>query len=86
MKISPQYSVYIVECQDHTLYTGMARNVSQRIAQHNAGTGAKYTRARRPVILRYQEVVGSRSQALKREWAIKQLSRKQKLKLIQSQS
>lgn len=86
MKISPQYSVYIVECQDHTLYTGMAHNVSQRIAQHNAGTGAKYTRAHRPVVLRYQEVVGSRSQALKREWAIKQLSRKQKLKLIQSQS
>lgn len=86
MRSIPQYSVYIVECQDHTFYTGMARNVSQRIAQHNAGTGAKYTRTRRPVVLRYQEVVGSRSQALKREWAIKQLSRRQKLKLIQSQS
>lgn len=86
MRSIPQYSVYIVECQDHTLYTGMACNVSQRIAQHNAGTGAKYTRTRRPVVLRYQEVVGSRSQALKREWAIKQLSRRQKLKLIQSQS
>lgn len=67
------WSVYIVRCADQTLYTGIARDLSQRIAQHNAGTGAAYTRARRPVILVHQETAPDRGAALRREAAIKRL-------------
>ena len=74
--------VYIVQCADNTLYTGIARNVSERIAKHNAGSGAKYTRTRTPVTELYRESCADRSQATKRELAIKKLTRKQKLALI----
>lgn len=74
--------VYIVECADGTLYTGVATDVAARIAVHNAGKGAKYTRGRLPVRLRYLEVVGDRGAALKREHAIKRLSRAAKLKMV----
>jgi predicted GIY-YIG superfamily endonuclease len=67
------WSVYIVRCADETLYTGIARDLSQRIAQHNAGTGAAYTRGRRPVILVHQEAAPDRGAALRREAAIKRL-------------
>lgn len=67
------WHVYIVRCADQTLYTGIARDLCQRIAQHNAGTGAAYTRARRPVTLVHQEPVPDRSAALRREAAIKRL-------------
>ncbi|UQS81593.1 GIY-YIG nuclease family protein [Bombilactobacillus folatiphilus] len=77
------YSVYIIQCSDGTLYTGISNDVTHRIKMHNAGKGAKYTKNRRPVSLQYQELVGNRSQASKREWAIKQLTRRQKLLLIQ---
>ncbi len=69
----PDWSVYIVRCADQTLYTGIARDLGQRIAQHNAGTGAAYTRARRPVILVHQELAPDRGAALRREAAIKRL-------------
>ena len=74
--------VYIVRCADDTLYTGWTTDLEQRIVTHNAGKGAKYTRSRLPVELVYYETVSERSEALKREHAIKQLTRKQKLKLI----
>lgn len=74
--------VYIVECSDGTLYTGYALDVDARISKHNAGLGAKYTRNRTPVRLRYKEKFASKSAALKREFAIKKLSRLEKLKLI----
>ena len=79
-----KYYVYIVECADKTLYTGIARDVKKRVAEHNSdGTvGAKYTRARQPVRLRYSERKISRSAALKREHAIKCLTRAEKMKLI----
>lgn len=66
------------------MYTGIARDVEKRIAEHNAdkGTGANYTRARRPVVLVYQEPAEDRSSASKREYQIKQLSRTEKLALI----
>jgi putative endonuclease len=77
------YSVYIVECRDATLYTGIALNVEKRIDEHNnSPKGAKYTKSRRPVTLRYTEECPNRSQASKREYAIKKMSRKEKLLLI----
>ncbi|MSR09969.1 MAG: GIY-YIG nuclease family protein [Gammaproteobacteria bacterium] len=69
----PAWTVYIVRCVDQTLYTGIARDLCQRIAQHNAGTGAAYTRARRPVILVHQEPAPDRSTAQRREAVIKRL-------------
>lgn len=70
--------VYIVRCADRTLYTGVARDVHARVAAHNAGRGAKYTRARLPVKLVYHETAADRGAALRREHAIKCLSRAQK--------
>lgn len=74
--------VYMVECADGTLYTGIAKNVDRRCEQHNAGTASRFTRSRLPVVVVYQEAHTSRSSALKREAAVKALSRRQKLALI----
>ena len=75
--------VYIVQCRDNTLYTGISTDPETRVVEHNIGqNGAKYTRARRPVSLLYAEPAASRSAALKREIAIKRLSRQAKLALI----
>ena len=80
---NPDWFVYIVECNDSTLYTGITNNLEKRIEQHNnAQEGAKYTRARRPVKCVYQEKQENRSEATKREFAIKKLSRSEKIKLI----
>lgn len=73
---------YIVECADHTLYTGYTNNLDNRIATHNAGKGAKYTRARLPVRLVYYEEYETKSEAMRREYQIKQMSRAEKLRLI----
>lgn len=79
--------VYIVRCADQSLYTGYATDVEKRLREHNGDTpqavGAKYTRGRGPVVLVYKETCTSRSEALKREYAIKQLPRSKKLLLIQ---
>jgi len=74
--------VYIVECRDGSLYTGITNNLERRVREHNDGTAARYTRSRRPVTLRYQEQIASRSGALVRECAVKLLTRKQKDELI----
>lgn len=75
--------VYILQCADGTLYTGITKNVQKRLLEHNTSTkGAKYTKVRRPVILKYSEVQENRSTASKREYAIKQLTRSEKLALI----
>jgi len=76
--------VYLLRCGDGTLYTGIALDVADRVARHQAGKGAKYTRGRGPVVLVYQEACGDRSAASRREAAIKRLSRKAKLALVQS--
>jgi putative endonuclease len=77
------YFVYILECSDKTLYCGSTNNIEKRILHHNSpNLGAKYTRRRQPVVLKYSEEFASQSDALKREYAIKQLSRPQKLELI----
>ena len=76
------YYVYMVRCGDGTLYTGYAADPVKRAAVHNSGKGAKYTRSRLPVTLVYTEPAADKSTALKREYAIKQLSRAEKLALI----
>lgn len=74
--------VYIVECADRSLYTGITNDLDQRIAAHRAGKGAKYTKYRRPLTLRYTESLESKGAALRREAAIKGLTRSDKLHLI----
>ena len=76
--------VYIVRCCDNSLYTGWTTDLKVRIQAHNCGTGAKYTRSRKPVELVYWEALESRSEALKREAAIKKMSREKKVALIDS--
>lgn len=77
--------VYILECKDKTLYTGYTNNLEKRIEAHNSSkTGAKYTKARRPVKLVYFAMFKTKSQALKREWVIKKMKRVGKLKLVNS--
>lgn len=73
--------VYIVKCSDDTLYTGATNDLDKRIAKHNAGKGAKYTKTRRPVTLLKSWEFPTKSEALKEEYRIKQLSREEKLKL-----
>ena len=82
--MTPQWWVYIVRCADGTLYTGIARDLARRIAEHNAGgrLAASYTRGRRPVALVYREAAATRSAASRREYALKQLDRRQKEDLI----
>lgn len=77
-----RWFVYLLRCADGTLYTGITKDVSRRCGQHNAGTASRYTRCRRPACLIYEEAHASRSSALKREAAIKALSRRQKELLI----
>lgn len=77
------WHVYIINCSDGTLYTGISNDVPKRIKAHNSGKGAKYTRTRRPVILLQQFECPNRSEASKLEYKIKQLSRKQKFEMIQ---
>ena len=72
---------YILKCSDNTLYTGWTNNLEKRIKDHNDGNGAKYTKARRPVELIYFEQFETKEEAMKREYAIKQLSRAEKLEL-----
>jgi len=76
--------VYIVECADHTLYTGWTTDIERRLKLHNAGQGAKYTRSRAPVRLVYLEPQPDQSSARRREREIKQLRRAQKLELIKN--
>lgn len=76
------YYVYVVRCADGTLYTGYAADVARRVQTHNAGKGAKYTRSRRPVTLVHTEQYETVSEALHREWEIKQLTRAEKEALI----
>ena len=74
---------YILSCADGTLYTGWTNDLDRRLAAHNAGRGGKYTRARLPVTLVYYEEFATKEEAMAREWAIKQLTRSEKLKLIE---
>ena len=77
------WTVYIIRCGDDTLYTGITDDVEKRFAAHCAGKGAKYTRGRGPLTLVHTEEVEDKSAALRREHAIKNMRRAEKLKLIQ---
>lgn len=70
--------VYLVECRDGTLYTGVARDIERRIAQHNSGRGARYTRGRRPVVVVAASRAMEKRAAYRLEWRIKQLPRRRK--------
>lgn len=80
--MNPKNFVYILKCKDGTLYTGWTNDLNRRVAAHNAGQGAKYTKSRRPVELLYFEELSSKSEALKREAAIKKMSRSEKIRMI----
>lgn len=84
MKLSAlkMWYIYILECSDGSLYTGITTDVNRRLLEHNSGKGAKYTRSRLPVKIRAVFESQSRSEALKEEYRIKQLSREEKLKLL----
>lgn len=77
---------YILECKDGSLYTGWTNDIKKRVEDHNSGKGAKYTKARRPVSLVYYEIFRTKEEAMKREYAIKQMTRKQKLKLAAAET
>lgn len=74
--------VYVLRCADDTLYTGYTTDVERRVAEHDAGEGAKYTRGRTPVELVHVEEFADKSAAMSREYAIKQLSRREKERLV----
>ena len=76
--------LYILRCRDGSLYTGITDDVQRRLVAHKSGKGAKYTRGRGPLELVYSETCGSHSDALKREWQIKGLSREDKQKLFEN--
>ena len=73
---------YIVKCRDNTYYTGWTKDLDRRMKAHNSGTGAKYTRSRRPVRLVYYEAYRTKEEAMRREAAIKKMYKKEKEKLI----
>jgi predicted GIY-YIG superfamily endonuclease len=77
------WTVYILRCGDGTLYTGCTNDLPRRLEAHRSGRGAKYTRSRPPVALAYREEAPDRSAALRREAAIKRLSRREKLALLE---
>ncbi|WP_282929568.1 GIY-YIG nuclease family protein [Anaerococcus sp. Marseille-Q7828] len=76
--------VYILRCKDNSLYTGWCMDLEKRIALHNSGKGAKYTRSKRPCKLVYYEEIDNKSEALKREIAIKKLTKARKEDLVRS--
>jgi putative endonuclease len=77
------YSVYILQCADSTLYVGCTNDVARRVEEHNSSElGARYTKNRRPVVLKYTEVCGTRGLALRREAEIKSWTRAKKLELL----
>lgn len=75
---------YILRCADDTLYTGWTNDLEKRLAAHNAGHGAKYTKPRRPVTLVYSETFETKEEAMRREFQIKRLTREEKLALMEA--
>ena len=84
MPDTKQWFVYMLECADCSLYTGVSNDLARRVEKHNAGKGAKYTRSRLPVKLVYSETAPDKGEALKKEIRMKQLSRREKLELVSS--
>src|SRR6476660_7391598 len=85
MKVKPlskKWIVYVVSCRDRSLYTGITTDLERRLRQHNSGVASRYTRSRLPVKLAHQEPHPNQSSALKREWAIKKMSKPEKVAMI----
>ncbi len=82
MNTKCKHTVYILECKDGTFYTGYTNNLSRRIAMHEAGTGAKYTRGRGPFVLKYYAEFETKQKAMQEEYRIKQLNRLEKMERI----
>lgn len=82
LSVPMPWFLYIIQCRDASLYTGITTDISRRIKEHNSKRGAFYTQNKIPVKLVYQETLASQSEARKREAAIKRLTRPQKLELI----
>ncbi|MEK5230238.1 GIY-YIG nuclease family protein [Lysinibacillus sp. FSL K6-0232] len=82
MEKSNSHYFYVLECADQSLYAGYSNNVEKRVAVHNAGKGAKYTRARGPVKCIYKEAFATKQEAMRAEYAFKQLTRAQKMNYI----
>ena len=82
--MAEQNYTYLLRCADGTLYCGWTNDLEKRVAAHNAGTGAKYTKSRRPVELTYCEAFATKQEAMRREAQIKRLTRQQKLMLIEN--
>jgi len=82
-RIESMAFVYILECSDGSLYTGWTSNLEKRLERHNEGKASKYTRSKRPVVLKYFEVCEDKSEALKREAEIKKMKRAEKLSLLE---
>jgi putative endonuclease len=80
------WTVYLLRCRDGSLYTGITTDLERRLARHRAGTASAYTRARRPIRLVYQEDQPDRSAALRREAALRRLSRAEKLGLVRGRA
>lgn len=85
MQENKEHIVYMLKCKDNTLYTGYTTDLSRRVQEHEEGKGAKYTRGRGPFQVVYIEKHETKEEAMRREYAIKQLARKEKVKLIQQQ-
>ena len=83
METEPAWIVYVLRCADESLYTGITNDLERRLAAHAKGVGSRYTRSRLPVRMIYEEQVADRSTALKREMAIKKMSRQEKLRLVE---
>lgn len=81
-----EYVTYLLRCADGSLYCGWTNHLEKRVEAHNSGKGAKYTKSRRPVQLVYYEVFATKQEAMRREWQVKQLSRKEKLRLVEAGS
>jgi putative endonuclease len=79
-----EWYVYLVRCNDDSLYCGMTNDLEKRVTKHNSGRGAKYTASRRPVELVYFETYPAKPLALKREWKIKQMTKEEKENLLKS--
>ena len=77
-----EHFFYVLECRDKSFYGGYTNNMERRLTVHNEGKGAKYTRARRPVVLLYKEEFETKSEAMKAEYAFKKLTRKEKERFL----
>jgi putative endonuclease len=84
MEAAEKCYTYMVRCSDGTLYTGWTKDLEERLKTHNAGKGGKYTRSRLPVELVYREGFETKEEAMSREWHLKRLSRREKLRLIEA--